>query len=295
MKAAPFDYARPHTLTEALNLLASAGEDERRILAGGQTLVPMLAMRLARPKMLIDINRIDELQGISLEAGSVAIRACTRQRAAERSDLVHGRLPLLARAIACVGHQQTRNRGTVGGSIANADPAAEIPLVAVTLDAEMRVRSSSAARSIASSDFFITEMTTAMGSEECLVEARFPVWKDDRTGCSFEEVAIRAGDFAIVAAAVQVALAPDGTCRRIALGIGGASPAPLRCGEVEGALIGTNLDPRLVAETCATIAELVEPETDVHATADYRRRVAPRIAARAIAAAMNDANARQAA
>lgn len=295
MKAAPFDYARPETLPEALNLLASAGEDERRILAGGQTLVPMLAMRLARPALLIDINRIEELRGIFLADGCVAIGACTRQRVAEQSKLVQERLPLLARAIACVGHQQTRNRGTVGGSIANADPAAEIPLVAVTLDAEMTVRSTSNERSIASSDFFISEMTTAMGPEDCLVEARFPVWEDDRTGCSFEEVAIRAGDFAIVAAAVQVTLAPDGTCRRIALGIGGASPAPLRCGEVEGALIGTNLDPRLVAETCATIAELVEPETHVHATADYRRRVAPRIAARAIAAAMNDAKARQAA
>lgn len=295
MKAAPFDYARPETLPEALNLLASAGEDERRILAGGQTLVPMLAMRLARPALLIDINRIEELRGIFLADGCVAIGACTRQRVAEQSKLVQERLPLLARAIACVGHQQTRNRGTVGGSIANADPAAEIPLVAVTLDAEMTVRSTSNERSIASSDFFISEMTTAMGPEDCLVEARFPVWEDDRTGCSFEEVAIRAGDFAIVAAAVQVTLAPDGTCRRIALGIGGVSPAPLRCGEVEGALIGTNLDPRLVAETCATIAELVEPETDVHATADYRRRVAPRIAARAIAAAMNDAKARQAA
>lgn len=295
MKAAPSDYARPETLPEALNLLTSAGEDERRILAGGQTLVPMLAMRLARPALLIDINRIDELQGISLEDGSVAIKACTRQRAAERSDLVQGGLPLLARAIACVGHQQTRNRGTVGGSIANADPAAEIPLVAVTLDAEMRVRSNSTRRSIASADFFITGMTTALAPDECLVQVRFPVWENERTGCSFEEVAIRAGDFAIVAAAVQVALDPDGTCRRIALGVGGASPAPFRCREVEEALTGSDLDPRLVAEACAAIAELVQPESDVHATADYRRRVAPRIAARAIAAALDDAKARQAA
>src|SRR5690606_24748228 len=144
----------------------------RRILAGGQTLVPMLAMRLARPALLIDINRIEELRGIFLADGCVDIGACTRQRVAEQSKLGQERLPLLARAIACVGHQQTRNRGTVGGSIANADPAAEIPLVAVTLDGEMTVRSTSNERSIASSDFFISEMTTAMGPEDCLVEAR---------------------------------------------------------------------------------------------------------------------------
>lgn len=295
MKAAPFDYVCPGTLPEALELLASTGEDERRILAGGQTLVPMMAMRLARPGVLVDINRIAELQGISAEDGFVAIKACTRQRAAERSMVVRDRLPLLARALACVGHQQTRNRGTVGGSIANADPAAEIPLVACTLDAEMLVRSKTGERSILSADFFITEMTTALAPEECLVEVRFPVWADERVGRSFEEVAIRAGDFAIVAAAAQVAFAPDGTCRRLALGIGGASPAPLRCGEVEKALSGSDLDDRLVAETCATIADRVEPSTDVHATADYRRRVAPRIAARAIAAAVAEAKARQAA
>src|SRR5271155_4019603 len=180
MKPAPFDYIRPDSLAEACALLA--GDEDARVIAGGQTLVPMLAMRLARPAKLIDILRLPELAGIRGEAGSVIVGATTRQAKAERDPVIRASVPMLARALPWVGHPPTRNRGTIGGSIANADPSAEIPLVAVTLGAEIMLATTSGSRSMPADDFFVGPMLTAIGQGECVSAIRFPVWRYPRLG-----------------------------------------------------------------------------------------------------------------
>ena len=289
MKAARFDYLRAESVDGACRALAGAG-GEGRIIAGGQTLVPLMAMRMARPSLLVDINGIDALCGIEDDGNAVVIGAGTRQADALASDIVRERLPLLARALAYVGHQQTRNRGTVGGSIANADPSAEIPLVAVTLDAELKIRNLAGERRIAAGDFFEAAMMTALAPDEVLVAARFPVWTGGgRTGVGFEEVNVRSSDFAIAAAAVRLQLDPDGRCARIHIGVGGATPVPVRAAAAEITLTGTMLDDAAVADAALGIAGMLDPDSDVHADADYRRRVACVLARRAILAARDDA------
>ena len=289
MKAASFDYVRAESVDDACRALAGAG-GEGRIIAGGQTLVPLMAMRMARPSLLVDINGIDALSGIEDDGAAIAIGAGTRQAEALASQTVRDRLPLLAKALCYVGHQQTRNRGTVGGSIANADPSAEIPLVAVTLDAELVVRNIAGERRIPAGDFFAAAMMTALAPDDCLVEARFPVWMGGgRTGAAFAEVNVRRSDFAIAAAAVRVQLDPNGKCARIHIGVGGAAPVPVRADAAETALVGTMLEDEAVADAAAGIAGILDPDSDVHADADYRRRVACVLARRAILAARDDA------
>ncbi len=289
MKAASFDYIRAESVDEVCRALADGG-GEARIIAGGQTLVPLMAMRMARPTLLVDINHVADLSGIEDDGAAVAIRAGTRQAAALDSAVVRDKVALLARALRYVGHQQTRNRGTVGGSIANADPSAEIPLVAVTLDAELVARNGAGERRIAAADFFEAAMMTALAPDDCLVEVRFPVWKGGgRTGSGFHEVNVRNSDFAIAAAAARVQFDSSGKCARIQIGVGGAAPAPVRAHAAETALVGTRLEDDLVAEAAAGIGELLDPESDVHADADYRRRVACVMARRAILAARDDA------
>ncbi len=288
MKAAPFDYMRAASIDEACRALAEAGDDAR-LIAGGQTLVPLMAMRMARPSLLIDINGIAELSGISVDGDHLLIKACTRQADALASDIVRDACPLLTDALSHVGHTQTRNRGTVGGSLCNADPSAEIPLVARTLDAVMTARSAAGERTIAAADFFDFAMTTALEPNECLTEIRFPIWRDAATGYGFHEVSIRDSDFALAAAAAQATLDPSGTCVRLNVAIGGASPTPTRLGPVEDALTGTDLSDNAIEAACAGIAALVEPQGDVHADADYRRRVVRVMAIRAIASARNGA------
>jgi len=287
MKAAEFDYERPGTLAAACALLARAG-GEAKIIAGGQTLVPLLAMRLAKPALVIDINRIAELQGIARGDGFVAIRACTRQADALAHEDVRRDVPLLAKALRFVGHVQTRNRGTVGGSLANADPAAEIGLAALTLDAEVRARSQKGERTIARGEFFRGAMETALAQDECLVEARFPVW-EGRAGTGFKEVSVRASDFAFVAAAAQVALDERGVCRRVALCVGGAASMPMRMAAAEERLLGTKLGDRDLEEAGALAAASLQPASDPHASPRYRRRVAAALVRRALAEARDEA------
>lgn len=284
MKAAPFDYRRVTSIDEACQALADGGDDAR-IIAGGQTLVPLMAMRLARPTLLIDINYVEELSGISVDSTSLVIGAGTRQADTLGSSVVQSHLPLLADALSHVGHDQTRNRGTVGGSLCNADPAAELPLIAQVLEADLIARSTDGTRTIAASSFFESAMATALAPNECLTEIRFPLWQDDRIGYGFHEVSIRDSDFALAAAAVQLALDNNGTCSRVQVAIGGASPAPMRLSDVEAALIGTNLDDSLIHAETARIAELVDPQGDIHADAAYRRRVARTMTERAILSA----------
>jgi CO/xanthine dehydrogenase FAD-binding subunit len=288
MKAAEFDYARAGTVEEVCRLLDGANGDGK-IIAGGQTLVPLLVMRLARPTLIIDITRIADLQGIADNDNAITIKAATRQADVLADATIHRRLPLLAKALHLVGHPQTRNRGTIGGSLANADPAAEICLVARTLDAELTAQSSSGARKIAMADFCAGAMSTALTTEECLTAIRFPVWQDARVGTAFTEMSIRQSDFALVSASCQLALDADGVCRKIALGIGGAEPTPVRVPAAETRLIGTKLEAGDVAAAMDMLQQALDPLADVHASADYRRRVAGALGARVIAEARDDA------
>jgi CO/xanthine dehydrogenase FAD-binding subunit len=289
MKPAPFEYVRPKTLAEACLILAQ--NEDALPIAGGQTLVPMLAMRLARPAVLVDILRLPELAGIRRSNGFVVLGATTRQVQAEKSDVVAADLPLLAKALPWVGHQPTRNRGTVGGSIANADPSAEIPLVAIALGADIVVQSEESETAVPAVDFFLGAMTTALQPGSCVKEIRFPVWTRGSIGTGFHEISARRSDFAYVAAAAQICLDTDGTCVDVALGLGGLGDRPIRVsldafigapaakvnlsdfvrGAVEGALAG------------------IELPSDVYASPSYRRRLSITLAERAIADALDDA------
>lgn len=288
MKAASFDYVRVASIDEACQALADGGEDAR-IIAGGQTMIPLMAMRLARPSLLIDINDVSELAGISVDGDHLVIRAGTRQSDTLASETVKSQLPLLADALSHVGHTQTRNRGTVGGSLVNADPSAEIPLVAQTLDATIVAQSIRGQRTIAAGDFFESAMATTLVPDECLVEVRFPIWSPENTGFGFHEVSIRDSDFALAAAAAQTILDGNGNCQKVSVAICGASPAALRLTTVEEALVGGDLSDDTINTACANIDDLIDPQSDVHADAAYRGRVAKVMARRAISDARDRA------
>lgn len=288
MKAAPFEYTRVASVAEACALLAEHGGDAK-LIAGGQSLVPMMAMRLARPAWLVDINRLDELKHVELRDDALVVGAAVRQCVIERNGDARRSLPLMNRALKWVGHVQTRNRGTVGGSIVHADPSAEIPLVACVLDATLVLQDSSGSTEVPAREFFFAPMVTAIAPEQCLAEIRFPVWKAARVGCSFEEVSIRHGDFALVSACAQVALDADGKCTQAALGIGGASPFPHALPEIGAMLEGRMLDDMLIEDAAVAVAGLIDPDGDLHATAEYRRFLARMLAVRVLKAAADDA------
>ena len=290
MKPAPFDYVRPGSLAEACELLA--GDDDARLIAGGQTLVPMLAMRLARPARLIDIMRLPELAGIREEAGCVIVGATTRQAQAERDPVIRAAVPLLARVLPWVGHPPTRNRGTIGGSIANGDPSAEIPLVAVTLGADILLASSAGSASVQADDFFIGPMVTSIDQGQCVRAVRFPVWSYQRMGTGFFEISARRSDFAFVSAAAQVALDEEGRCLKIALGLGGVADRPLRLDT--SSLTATKLDTGAVFDAVNAACADIEAMSDLHASAAYRRRVAVTLGVRAIEQARDNAAAKSA-
>ena len=290
MKPAPFDYVRPGSLAEACELLA--GDDDARLIAGGQTLVPMLAMRLARPAKLIDIMRLPELAGIREEAGCVIVGATTRQAQAERDPVIRAAVPLLARVLPWVGHPPTRNRGTIGGSIANGDPSAEIPLVAVTLGADILLASSAGSASVQADDFFIGPMVTSIDQGQCVRAVRFPVWSYQRMGTGFFEISARRSDFAFVSAAAQVALDEEGRCLEIALGLGGVADRPLRLDT--SSLTATKLDTGAVSDAINAACADIEAMSDLHASAAYRRRVAVTLGVRAIEQARDNAAAKSA-
>jgi len=285
MKPAPFDYIRPDSLAEVCELLAA--DEDARVIAGGQTLVPMLAMRLARPAKLIDILRLPELAGIREETGAVVVGATTRQAQAERDPVIRASVPMLARVLPWVGHPPTRNRGTIGGSIANADPSAEIPLVAVTLGAEIMLATVQGPASVPADDFFIGPMLTTIGQGDCISAIRFPVWPHRRVGTGFLEISARRSDFAFVAAAAQVALDEDERCVDVALGVGGVGDRPLRLDV--SSLVGTKLEAAPVSDAVNAASADMETNSDLHASADYRRRVAVTLCIRALEKARADA------
>ncbi|MEB2345778.1 MAG: FAD binding domain-containing protein [Deltaproteobacteria bacterium] len=284
MKPPPFEYAAPGTVEEAVALLAR-GEGEAMLLAGGQSLVPLLAMRLARPALLVDLRRIGSLVGIREEGQTLVVGAMTSKRELERSELVARSQPLLRAATQLIGHPPIRTRGTVGGSLAQADPAAEYPALAVLLDAELRALGPAGARSIAAGDFFLGPLTTALGPAEVLVEARWPVLAP-RTGWSIQEIARRHGDFALVGAVATLALDARGSVERTRLVLFGVRATPLRAEAAERLLAGQRPDAEALGRAARAAAEAIEePLEDVHASADYRRHLAGVVAARALAEA----------
>jgi CO/xanthine dehydrogenase FAD-binding subunit len=284
MKAPPFEYARAASLAEACELLQRHG-DAAKLLAGGQSLVPMMAMRLLRPAWLIDINAIASLKSVAAEADTVRTGACARQVTLERDAALGARVPLLHQALAWVGHVQTRNRGTVGGSLAHADPCAELPLAAQVLGARLQLRSPRGTRSLAAAEFFVGPMASALTPDECLEEIHWPVWREPRTGSAFTELSARHGDFAMVAAAAQIALDADGRCVRAALGLGGVGLTPLAFPALAAGLVGTRPAATDIDDLASGAAAQCEPGSDIHASADYRRHLARVLAARALHAA----------
>lgn len=278
MKPAPFKYAVPESVAETLALLRTNGRDGK-LLAGGQSLVPLLNMRLARPSVIIDLNAVRELSYIKEDNGEVVIGAMTRQRDAELSQVVRRKLPLLAEALGYVGHPQIRNRGTIGGSLAHADPSAELPAVASALRATMVVRGSKGPRALEPEQFFIAFLTTALDPQELLVEVRFPA--HHKMGTAFLEVARRHGDYALAGVATTLSRNGD-SIRDCALAFTGVGPGPVRIAEAEAAVIGNRLTPQVLDEVRKIVTDRLDPDSDVHASVEYRKHVAGVLAVRAL-------------
>jgi len=280
MKMPPFEYACPTTLSEAVALLASRNGDAKA-LAGGQSLVPMLAFRLAAPSLLVDLRKLTELRNIRISDNGVALGAMVRWRDIEDEERLARAHPLLKAAVTHVAHYQIRNRGTVGGSIAHADPAAEMPGIAVTCEAEIAVVGKAGARAIKAADFFIGALTTALEPDEVIVEVRLPAWPRQRRW-GFEEFARRRGDFAMAAAAVFYDTDEGGKARNVHVGVIGVGDRPLRLAEVEAVLSGRVIDEAVVAKAEVAAAAAVDPQDDIHASAAYRRALVGTMVERAL-------------
>ncbi len=285
MKPAPFRYAAPQSVAETLSLLRTYGQ-EGKVLAGGQSLVPLMNMRLVRPSVIIDLNRVRELSYIRERDHEVAIGAMTRQREAELSPVVRRRLPLVAEALYYLGHPVIRNRGTLGGSLAHADPSAELPAVAAVLEATFLVRGPRGPRELQPEEFFRSYLTTALDPDELLEEIRFPA--HERWGTAFLEVARRHGDYALVGVATLVSMIGD-RCREARLSFTGVGPTPIRIHEVEAAVTGTRLTNKVLTEVVRLVEDRLDPESDIHASAAYRKYVAGVLADRALRVAVERA------
>ena len=279
MKPAPFEYHDPDHIDAVLDLLAQLG-DEAKVLAGGQSLVPLMNFRLARPAHLIDLNRVAELSYVRTAAGQLSIGAMTRQRSLERSPLA-GAWPLIGEALQYVGHTPIRVRGTVGGSLAHADPAAELPAVMSVLDAEFVVRSRRAQRTTGPDQFFRAYLTTSLEPDELLVEIRVPPLRPG-TGWSFQEVSRRHGDFALVGVTALVTLGADGAIDTGRLVFVGAGATPERSRQAEAMLIGGRPGDALFRAVGDLAARALDPPADVHASVEYRRETAAVLARRAL-------------
>ncbi len=274
MKPAPFEYQAPATLDAALDLLARHG-GEAKLLAGGQSLIPVMNFRLAEPALLIDLNKLAELDFIRRDAdGTLRIGSMTRQRRLERDPLVAAATPLLREAVPFIAHPQIRNRGTFGGSLAHADPAAELPALAVALGARLRLRRAGGDRWVEAGDFFAGLFATALEPDEILVEAAIPPLPA-RTGCAFLEVARRHGDYAQVGVAALVTLEESGRCREARLVYLSVGDAPVVAREAARLLAGEELSPAAIAAAAEKAAgDEMNPREDVHATPDFKRHLA---------------------
>ncbi len=272
MKPAPFEYHRPATVEEALDLLARHGYDAK-LLAGGQSLVPAMNFRLAQPAVLVDLNRVEELDYLREEPGLLRVGAMTRQRAAERSEAVARGAPLLAGTLPWVAHPQIRNRGTVGGSVAHADPAAEIPAVMLALDARFLLRGPGGERTVRAEEFFTGLFGTSLEPDEILVEVEIPA-PAPGSGWAFDEVSRRHGDYALAGAAAVVTLDGAGRCtdaRVVLLSVGGG---PVLAAGAAAALVGEAPSEEAVRAAADAVGREIDPPADIHASAAYRRRLA---------------------
>jgi CO/xanthine dehydrogenase FAD-binding subunit len=268
MKPALFEYDDPRTVEEAVDLLARYGDD-CKVLAGGQSLVPLMNFRLARPGRLIDINGIDSLGYIKRDDGRLLIGAMTRHAQLEHSREVLEGWPLLNEAIGWVGHAQIRNRGTIGGSVAHADPAAELPAVFAALDASFHVLSKRGARVLTWRQFFVSEFTTALAPDELVTMVEVPA-QDRGVGSAFVEFARRHGDFALGGAAVTLELRPDGRCERATIALLSAGPAPVRAEGAERQLRGAKLDDTSIRAAGEEAVKGLHPTSDLHGSTEYR-------------------------
>jgi carbon-monoxide dehydrogenase medium subunit len=288
MKPAPFDYFSPATVDEALALLVEHGGDAQP-LAGGQSLIPAMNFRLARPAVLVDLNRISELAYVRSESGALAVGAMTRQRAVERSDVVARAAPLLAEAMPSIAHPQIRNRGTMGGSIAHADPSAELPAVMLALDARFRAKSAVGERSIPAGEFFKGMLETALEPGELLVEIALPPLPA-RSGTAFLEMARRHGDYALVGVAGLVTLDPGGRCKAARLSLLSVGDGPVLATEAGKVLAGQTPSEALFrAAGDAAATRDVDPPSDIHASAAYRRQLVAVLTRRALGRAFERA------
>jgi CO/xanthine dehydrogenase FAD-binding subunit len=289
MKPAPFEYVAPTDLAEALAVLAQYG-DGAKILAGGQSLMPLMNMRLARPGVIVDINRLTDLAYISHGTDAMlTIGALTRQRAVERSRLVQSQNPLLAAIVPAIGHFQIRTRGTMGGSIVHADPAAELPALTVALRAQFVLKSAARQRVVNAAEFFRTYLATAIEPVEMLTEIRLPPWNPQwRWG--FQEICRREGDFALVGAVALLHLDTRAMCQAATLCLFGVSGTPVRLQRAEAVLTGQQLNGSMLNEVAQVVAAELEPDGDIHASAAYRKEVGGVVARRALEAALGRGN-----
>jgi carbon-monoxide dehydrogenase medium subunit len=287
MKPAPFEYHAPESLGEVIALLAEHG-DEAKVLAGGQSLVPMLALRLTRFEHIIDLNRVDDLRGVERTNGTLTVKSMTRQSTVEHDTAAGEAVPLLAEAIPLIGHFQIRNRGTVGGSIAHADPASELPAVALALDAELEVAGSGGTRRVPASEFFVGTWTTTIGEDEILRAVHFPVWSG-QAGFAVEEIARRSGDFALAGVVAAVELDAAGAVQRSAISFLGMAPTPVRARAAEDALNGSSPSATDLTEIAKLAVTDTEPTADVHASAEYRQHVGAHLVERALDRALGAA------
>jgi carbon-monoxide dehydrogenase medium subunit len=290
MKLPYVEYEAPATAAEAVDLLAEH-QDEASVLAGGQSLIPLLALRLARPAVLIDINGLSELSGVSVTDGRVAIGAMTREYVAEESELVADTVPLLAAALPLIGHEAIRSRGTIGGSLAHADPAAELPAVARALDAELVVRSRSGDRVVPAAEWFEGYLATSRHPDEILVEVRFPT-AGPGTGAAFQEVARRHGDFAIVGLAASLTLTDD-AISDARLAFAGIADVPVRAADAEDLLVGERPSAELFEEAARRATDGIDPPADLNGSSEYRKKVAATLVRRGLQAAADNAYERQ--
>ncbi|MEH7114168.1 xanthine dehydrogenase family protein subunit M [Neobacillus niacini] len=288
MKPAVFSYLRPTNLQQALNYLEEYGEDSK-ILSGGQSLIPTMNMRLSAPAYLIDISRIKELNYIRQDGDFLAVGALTKHKDIEHSDLVKEVCPLLAEAIKWVGHAQIRNRGTVGGSIAHGDPSAELPCVLTALRGEIVIANVDGSEEVlVPEEFFLTYMLTSLQPDQMVKEVRFPIISK-QCRSAFVEVARRHGDFGLAMVAAVVDLNEDGSLSNVKIAVGGVNPTPTVLEEVEHYLVGKKLTDNVLEHVSTLTEESVDPETDLHGTAEYRRELAAKLTVRAIKIAVERA------
>jgi len=280
MKPAPFKYIAATSLEHALALKAEYGDDAK-FLAGGQSLMPAMNFRLARPAILVDINEIEELAGIRPSGGATRVGPLTRYRALQRDATFAQLFPLIAEALPYIAHPQIRNRGTIGGNLSHADPASELPAISLALRARFRVQAAKHDRWIEAADFFVSALTTDLQPDELLVDVELPLAKP-RSGSCFMEIARRRGDFAIAGVAVMMTLGERDECTNVRLAFCGVGETPVDAGSAADALVGFRLTEAATRDVAASVQAMIDPADNVHATADYQRHIAGVLTERAL-------------